>query len=109
MADKTALESRLQTLSRSEAELKLENGKLKEVSEIARQQTVAMDTWQRSLDVETASLRRQLLEVQGGSEERAALGRLHHQVASLQASEGAGLRRLEEAEAKVGGATWECA
>lgn len=99
--ERDTLEQSILQLRKSEAELKIENNHLKEVAEIARQQAIAMEMVQKSHDIKVSSLRHQLLDLQGGSEERAAVGRLHHQMLALQVSEAAALKRLEEAQAKV--------
>ena len=82
-------------------QLQIENSQLKDVSEIARQQAVTMETWQKSHDLELSSLRHQLLDVAMRSEEGAVVGRLHHQLVALQVSEAGALRGLEEANRKV--------
>ena len=99
--EKDSLEESIHKLEKSEAELKIENSHLKEVAEIARQQAIAMEMVQKSHDLEVSSLRHQLLDLQGGSDERTAVGRLHHQILALQVSEASALKRLEEAQAKV--------
>lgn len=94
-------EHRIAELSKSETQLSLSNAKLKEVAEVARQQVVAMETMQKSRDLELISLRHQLLDLQGGSDEKTAFGRLHHQLLSIQVSEATALKRLEVADSKV--------
>ena len=99
--DKSSLEQKIAALEKSEAQLNIENSHLKEVSEVARQQAIAMELVQKSHDLEVASLRQQLLDLQGGSDEKASMGRLHHQLLALQISEASALKRQEEAQAKV--------
>lgn len=106
-SEKASLEEAIAQLKKSEVKLALDNNNLKEVAEIARQQAIAMEMVQKSNDLEVGSLRHQLLDLQSGSEERTAMGRLHHQLLAVQVSEAMALKRLEEAEAKVrlGGAS----
>ncbi len=99
--EKDSLEQNILQLKKTEAELNIENSHLKEVAEVARQQAIAMEMVQKSHDLEVSSLRHQLLDLQGGSDERAAVGRLHHQILALQVSEATALKRLEEFQAKV--------
>lgn len=100
-SEKMSLEETIAQLKKSEAKLVIDNNHLKEVAEIARQQAIAMEMVQKSNDLEVGSLRHQLLDLQSGSEERTATGRLHHQLLALQVSEAMALKRQEEAEAKV--------
>jgi len=100
-ADKESLEAQVQALQTSEAKLKLENAQLKEVAEVARQQSVAMEMWQKSRDLEMSSLRHQLLDLQMQSDDKTATGKLHHQIMTLQVGEATALKKLEEANGKV--------
>ena len=105
-AEKESLETHIQDLKQSEAKLKLENSQLKEVAEIARQQSVAMETWQTSHDIELSSLRHQLLDLQMQSDEKTVIGKLHHQLVTLQVSEASAMKKLEEANGKVSIYNW---
>lgn len=102
-SERASLELTIAQLKKSEAGLKIDNSHLKEVAEVARQQAIAMEIVQKSHDLEVGSLRGQLLDLQGASEEKATVGRLHHQLLALQVSEATALTKLEEAEAKVRG------
>lgn len=95
------LEQKIAELSKSEAQLTISNSQLKEVAEVARQQAIAVEMMQNSQDLEVSSLRHQLLDLRGSSEERTAIGRLHHQLLSLQVSEATAMTKLEVAEAMV--------
>ena len=95
------LEKKIAELSQSEAQLTITNSQLKEVAEVARQQALAVEIMQKTRDLEVCSLRQQLLEEQGSSDEKAAMGRLHHQLLMLQTAEAMSLKKLEMAEAKV--------
>ena len=101
LADKESLETRVQELKTSETKLKLENAQLKEVAEVARQQSVAMEMWQKSRDLEMSSLRHQLLDLQMQSDEKTVAGKLHHQIVTLEISEATALKKVEEANSKV--------
>ena len=68
----------------SENALKIENEKLKEVSDIARNQIELLETRKQSENTELESLRKQVLEMQATSDERALAGRLHRQIVSMQ-------------------------
>ena len=101
LSDKESLETRVQELKTSETKLKLENAQLKEVAEVARQQSVAMEMWQKSRDLELSSLRHQLLDLQMQSDEKTVAGKLHHQIVTLEISEATALKKVEEANSKV--------
>ncbi len=100
-AEKDQLERQVQSLQTSEAQLRLENAQLKEVADIARQQGVALETWQKSHELELSSLRQQLLDRQTQSDEKTVIGKLHHQIVALQVSETSAVKRLEESNGKV--------
>lgn len=104
--EKTSLEQTIAQLKKSEAALNIDNNHLKEVADVARQQATAMEMVQKSHDLEVGSLRQQLLDLQSGSDEKTAMGRLHHQLLALQVSEASALQRLQEAEAKVRVHVW---
>ena len=101
LAEKESLETRVQELKTSETKLKLENAQLKEVAEVARQQSVAMEMWQKARDLEMSSLRHQLLDLQMQSDEKTVAGKLHHQIVTLEISEATALKKVEEANSKV--------
>ena len=96
-----SLESKVTDLRKSEARLKLEATHLKEVSDVARQQVVAMETWKKSHDLVMSSLHHQLLDAQSASDDKTVVGKLQLQIASLQVSESEALRALETANVKV--------
>ena len=101
LAEKESLETRVQELKTSETKLKLENAQLKEVAEVVRQQSVAMEMWQKARDLEMSSLRHQLLDLQMQSDEKTVAGKLHHQIVTLEISEATALKKVEEANSKV--------
>ena len=100
-AEKSSLEGTIAELSKAKAQLDIENSHLKEVAEVARQQAIAVEMIQTSHDLEMTSLRQQVFDLQGTSDEKAAMGRLHHQLLALQVSEATALKRVEVAQAKV--------
>ncbi|CAL8376003.1 unnamed protein product [Arctogadus glacialis] len=87
--------ARVAELEKAEAELRVEASRLREVSDVAKMQVSVMEARQQSRDKETDSFRRQVLDLQSQSDEKALLGRLHQQVVSLQLSEAAALGRVE--------------
>ena len=100
-SEKTLLEVQVVELKNSQTELSLENNRLKEVADVARQQVVFMETKQKSHDLELSSLRHQLLDLQMQSDSRTVMGKLHHQVVTLQVSEASALKKAEECQYKV--------
>ena len=99
--ERVVLESQMTDLRKSEARLKLEAAHLKEVSDVARQQVVAMETWKKSHDLAMSSLHHQLLDAQSGSDDKTVVGKLQLQISSLQVGESEALRSLETANVKV--------
>lgn len=84
LSEKTELETHIQELTKQVKQLKLHNNQLEEVAEVSRQQIVAMETKKKSHDIELSSLRHQLLDFQTQSDERTAIGKLHHQIVALE-------------------------
>ena len=77
-----------QHLAVSENALKIENEKLKEVTDIARNQMALFETRKRAESAELESLRGRLLEAEAaGGDERAQAGRLHRQIVAMQGLE----------------------
>ncbi|XP_059916249.1 centrosomal protein of 290 kDa isoform X3 [Gadus macrocephalus] len=93
--------ARVAELEKAEAELRVEASRLREVSDVAKMQVSVMEARQQSRDKETESFRRQVLDLQSQSDEKALLGRLHQQVVSLQLSEAAALGRAEALTARL--------
>ncbi|XP_070533170.1 centrosomal protein of 290 kDa-like [Ptychodera flava] len=88
-------------LQKVEINLKIENSKLKEMSEVAAAQTEALEARQVSREKELTSLRKQLMDIQTQSDEKAIIGKLHHHIVALQVSEGTAVRKYEQARQKV--------
>ncbi|XP_068595256.1 centrosomal protein of 290 kDa [Brachionichthys hirsutus] len=90
-ADRT----RIAELEKAEAELCIEVSKLREVSDVAVMQTSALHARQTSKDKEIEALRRQLLDYQSQSDEKALIAKLHQHIVALQLSESAAVAKLE--------------
>ncbi|XP_065911878.1 centrosomal protein of 290 kDa-like isoform X3 [Dysidea avara] len=98
---KESLERRLSDVEHSEAALKLEVLRLKDVAEMAKEQSALLTLQEQLKNNELTSLQQQLLEHQTKSDDKATIGKLHRQVMSLQTSEAVTLQKLEQANAKV--------
>ncbi|XP_048578634.1 centrosomal protein of 290 kDa isoform X2 [Nematostella vectensis] len=92
---------RLQVLEESEARLKVEESRLKEVAEVAAHQAESLKSQQDGQERELMALRKQLYDVQMESDEKTIIGKLHHHIVALQVSEGTAVRKLEAATHKV--------
>ncbi|KFQ26607.1 Centrosomal protein of 290 kDa, partial [Merops nubicus] len=88
-------------LEKREMELKTEVSKLKELSDIAKMQVEALEARQQSRDKEVQSLRRQILDYQAQSDEKAVIATLHQHVIALQGSESAAVSKLETLKSKL--------
>ncbi|KAI0241044.1 CEP209_CC5 domain-containing protein, partial [Lamellibrachia satsuma] len=91
---------RLSELEQTEATLKLEVSKLKDIAEVASCQVRAFETHQESRDKELMSLRQQLVDFQAQSDEKTVIGKLHRQIVQMQVSEGIALKKLDDAAKK---------
>ncbi|KAM4619168.1 centrosomal protein of 290 kDa [Polymixia lowei] len=87
--------ARMAELEKSEAELRDEASKLREVSEVARMQVSALEARQTSREKEVEALRRQVLDYQSQSDEKTLIAKLHQHTVALQLSEAAALAKLE--------------
>ncbi|XP_051740645.1 centrosomal protein of 290 kDa isoform X2 [Ctenopharyngodon idella] len=86
---------RITELEKMEAELRIEVSKLREVSDVAKMQVSALEARQQSREKEVESLRRQVLDYQAQSDEKALIAKLHQHIVALQLSETTAISRLE--------------
>ncbi|XP_054631818.1 centrosomal protein of 290 kDa isoform X2 [Dunckerocampus dactyliophorus] len=94
-ASSDADRARIAEFEAREAELCSEVSKLREVSDIAMKQASAFQARQQSKDKEVESLRRQILDYQSQTDEKALIAKLHQHIVALQLSESDALARLE--------------
>ncbi|KAM8891642.1 centrosomal protein of 290 kDa isoform 2-T2 [Spinachia spinachia] len=93
--------ARIAELEEAEAGLRAEVSKLQEVSDVAMMQASALQDRQQSNEKEVDALRRQILDYQSQSDEKALIAKLHQHIVALQISEAALSARLEAAAAQV--------
>ncbi|XP_035280748.1 centrosomal protein of 290 kDa isoform X3 [Anguilla anguilla] len=93
--------ARISELERAEAELKIEVSKLREVSDVAKMQVSTLEARQQSREKEVEALRRQVLDYQAESDEKALIAKLHQHIVALQVSEATAVSRLEAAALKA--------
>uniref|UniRef100_A0A4W6BXZ7 Centrosomal protein 290 n=1 Tax=Lates calcarifer TaxID=8187 RepID=A0A4W6BXZ7_LATCA len=86
---------RITELEKAEAELRIEVSKLQEVADVAMMQASALQARQQSKEKEIEALRRQILDYQSQSDEKALIAKLHQHIVALQLSESAALAKLE--------------
>ncbi|XP_067235777.1 centrosomal protein of 290 kDa isoform X1 [Chanodichthys erythropterus] len=92
---------RITELEKTEAELRIEVSKLREVSDVAKMQVSALEARQQSREKEVESLRRQVLDYQAQSDEKALIAKLHQHIVALQLSETTAISRLEAATTRL--------
>ncbi|CAM4734524.1 unnamed protein product [Leuciscus chuanchicus] len=92
---------RITELEKTEAELRIEVSKLREVSDVAKMQVSALEARQQSREKEVESLRRQVLDYQAQSDEKALIAKLHQHIVALQLSETTAISRLEAANTRL--------
>ncbi|XP_056307502.1 centrosomal protein of 290 kDa [Danio aesculapii] len=92
---------RITELEKTEADLRIEVSKLREVSDVAKMQVSALDARQQSREKEVESLRRQVLDYQAESDEKALIAKLHQHIVALQLSETTAISRLEAANTRL--------
>ncbi|XP_014882312.1 centrosomal protein of 290 kDa-like [Poecilia latipinna] len=93
--------ARISELEKAEAELRLEVSKLQEVSDVALSQVSALQAQHKSKDNEVEAFRRQILEYQSQSDEKALIAKLHQHMVALQLSESTALGNLEAAASHI--------
>ncbi|XP_068560642.1 centrosomal protein of 290 kDa isoform X2 [Cebidichthys violaceus] len=93
--------ARIAELEEAEAELRVEVSKLQEVSDVAMMQASALQARQQSKEKEVEALRRQILDYQSQSDEKALIAKLHQHIVALQISESASSAKLEAAASHV--------
>ncbi|XP_032834088.2 centrosomal protein of 290 kDa [Petromyzon marinus] len=91
----------IRQLEESEAALRMEVSKQRDVAEVARAQAESWASRQHSHEKEVESLRRQLSDLQCRSDEKTLLGTLHQHIMALQLSEATALRKLDTVRAKL--------
>ncbi|XP_044048406.1 centrosomal protein of 290 kDa isoform X10 [Siniperca chuatsi] len=93
--------ARIAELEKAEAELHIEVSKLQEVSDVAMMQVSALQARQQSKEKEVEALRRQILDYQSQSDEKALIAKLHQHIVALQLSESAALTKLEASTSHI--------
>uniref|UniRef100_A0A671UQB0 Centrosomal protein 290 n=1 Tax=Sparus aurata TaxID=8175 RepID=A0A671UQB0_SPAAU len=93
--------ARIAELEKAEAELRIEVSKLQEVSDVAMMQASALQARQQSKEKEVEALRRQILDLQSHSDEKALIAKLHQHIVALQLSESAAVAKLEAAASRI--------
>uniref|UniRef100_A0AAQ5ZLM5 Centrosomal protein of 290kDa coiled-coil region domain-containing protein n=1 Tax=Amphiprion ocellaris TaxID=80972 RepID=A0AAQ5ZLM5_AMPOC len=93
--------AKIAELEKAEAELRIEVSKLQEVSDVATAQVSALQARQKSKEKEVEALRRQILDYQSQSDEKALIAKLHQHIVTLQLSESAALGKLEAATSHI--------
>ncbi|GAA6081696.1 centrosomal protein of 290 kDa isoform X2 [Tachysurus ichikawai] len=86
---------RITELEKSGAELRIEVSKLREISDVAKMQVFALEARQQSREKEVECLRKQVLDYQAQSDEKALIAKLHQHIVALQLSETTAVSRLE--------------
>ncbi|XP_023650968.2 centrosomal protein of 290 kDa isoform X3 [Paramormyrops kingsleyae] len=92
---------RISELERAQADLKVEVSKLREVSDVAKMQVSTLEARQQCREKELESLRRQVLDYQSQSDEKALVAKLHQHIVALQVSEATAVTKLEAMVLKV--------
>ncbi|XP_052399727.1 centrosomal protein of 290 kDa isoform X2 [Carassius gibelio] len=92
---------RITELEKADADLRIEASKLREVSDIAKMQVSALEARQQSREKEVESLRRQVLDYQAQSDEKALIAKLHQHIVALQLSETTAISQLEATKTRL--------
>ncbi|XP_053283714.1 centrosomal protein of 290 kDa isoform X1 [Pleuronectes platessa] len=93
--------ARITELEKAEAELHIEVSKLQGVSDVAVMQASALQARQQSNQREVEVLRRQIMDFQSHSDEKALIAKLHQHIVALQLSESAAFAKLEASTSHI--------
>uniref|UniRef100_A0A8D3CFB2 Centrosomal protein 290 n=1 Tax=Scophthalmus maximus TaxID=52904 RepID=A0A8D3CFB2_SCOMX len=93
--------AKITELEKAEAELRIEVSKLQEVSDVAVMQASALQARQQSNEREVDILRRQIMDYQSQSDEKALIAKLHQHIVALQLSESAALAKLDASTSHI--------
>ncbi|XP_072407908.1 centrosomal protein of 290 kDa isoform X2 [Chiloscyllium punctatum] len=93
--------SHITELEKSESELKVEVSKLRDVADVAKMQVTALEARQQSREKEVEALRKQVLDYQAQSDERALIATLHQHIIALQVSETTAVSKLQAFASKL--------
>ena len=99
--DFEALNTKYKELQDSEIQLKVEQNKLKEISDISQIQLSELEQRKDNNQMELEALRHQILDLQTQTDEKALIGRLHQQVLGLQMKESDFLQQQRILETKL--------
>eukprot|EP00794_Sanderia_malayensis_P012922 gene12922-14254_t len=92
---------RIDQLEESEARLKLEMSRLKEVADIATHQAETVSARQQVQEKELTSLRRQLHDIQMESDEKTIIAKLHQHIVAQQLSEATAVMKMQTTATKL--------
>ncbi|XP_058842269.1 centrosomal protein of 290 kDa isoform X2 [Acipenser ruthenus] len=92
---------RIMELEKTEADLKIEVSKLRDVSDVAKMQTSALEARQQSREKEVEALRKLVLDYQAQSDEKALIAKFHQHIIALQVSEATAVSKLEATVTKL--------
>ncbi|XP_075994465.1 centrosomal protein of 290 kDa isoform X2 [Genypterus blacodes] len=93
--------ARITELEKDEAERRCEVSKLQEVSDVALMQVSVVEAKQQTREKELEALRRQILDYQSQSDERALVAKLHQHIVALQISESSAVGKLKAATSHI--------
>ncbi|KAM9807665.1 centrosomal protein of 290 kDa [Neosynchiropus ocellatus] len=93
--------ARIAEMENGEAALRFEVSKLQEISNVAMMQVSAILNKQQSKEKEVETLRRQILDYQSQSDEKAVIAKLHQHIVTLQLSEAAALGKIQASSSHI--------
>ncbi|KAG1701303.1 Centrosomal protein [Nymphon striatum] len=94
-------EEKIEVLEKDKFKLTQEVSKLKEISDIARNQAEMVEISNKLQQKEVITLQNQLLELQSETDEKTIIGKLYRQVLTLQLGEGLAVSKLDKSLTKI--------
>ncbi len=95
------LEEKVKTLESKENELKIENDKLKEVADVAKNQIELLEHMKAAENVELEALRHEVIDLQSQTDEKSLIGNLHRQIVGFQVKETESNNKIRTMQGKI--------
>jgi centrosomal protein CEP290 len=95
------LGGKVKKLESVENELRIENDKLKEVADVARNQIDLFETRKNAENVELEALRHEVIDLQSQTDEKSIIGKLHRQIVGFQLRDNEATNKIKQLQNKL--------
>lgn len=95
------LSEKTKALETQKQELKIENDKLREVADVARNQIEMFENRKNSENLELEALRHEVIDLQSQTDEKSLIGKLHRQIVGFQMKDNESANKIKQLEKKL--------